>query len=106
MGGAPGAMQRLTVMIGPRDHVRHHSLAIELMARARRARLAGATLLEAVEGQGRSGVLHRQHLFSDATPLSVVIVETPANLARFVEENRDLLNEELVVLDDVRAFRA
>ncbi|MDA8298352.1 MAG: DUF190 domain-containing protein [Actinomycetota bacterium] len=106
MGGAASPMQRLTVMIGPRDHVHHHSLAIELMARARRARLAGATLLEAVEGQGRSGVLHRQHLFSDGTPLSVVIVETPANLARFVEQNRDLLDDALVVLDDVRAFRA
>lgn len=106
MGYPAAAMQRLTVMIGPRDHVHHHSLAIELMARARRARLAGATLLEAVEGQGRSGVLHRQRLFSDATPLSVVIVEAPGTLARFVEENHDLLDEAIVVVDDVRAFRA
>lgn len=100
------AMQRLTVMIGPRGHVHCHSLAIELMARARRARLAGATLLEAVEGQGRSGVPYRQHLFTDASPLSVVIVETPSKLARFVEEQRDLLDQSFVVLDEVRASRA
>lgn len=100
------AMQRLTVMIGPRGHVHRHSLAIELMARARRARLAGASLFEAVEGQGRSAVLHRQHLFADAAPLSVVIVDTPDKLAHFVQAHRELLEDAFIVLNDVRAFRA
>ncbi len=99
-------MQRLTVLLGPRDHVHHHSVAIELLARARAARLSGATLLEAVEGQGRSGVVHRPHLFSADSPLCLLIVEDPAKLERFIEENRDLLESAIVVIDEVKALRA
>lgn len=107
MASQPGQpAQRLTVMLRSRDHARHHSLAIALLARAKRGHLAGATLLQAVEGQGRSGVLHHQHLFREDTPLSLVVVDDATKIAAFLEHNRDLLGDALVVVDDVIAFHA
>lgn len=107
MSDAPRpSYQRLTVMLRSRDHFRHHSLDTEILSRARKAHLAGATLLEAVEGRGRSGVLHHQHLFRDDTPLCILVVDRADKLAAFLEECRELLDDAVVVIDDVTAFRA
>ncbi len=99
-------MQRLTIMLQSRDRVHHHSLATELLSRARHAGLAGATLLEAEQGQGRSGVVHRQHLFTEDAPLSLLVVDDEAKIAAFLEDNAELLAEAIVVVADVAAFRA
>ena len=98
--------QRLTVMLQARDQAHHHSLATELLSRARKARLAGATLFEGVESKGQSSVPRRQHLFRDDAPLSLVIVDDRKSLARFLGECQELLGDAVVVLDDVDAFRA
>jgi uncharacterized protein len=98
--------RRLTIMFGSRDHVHHHSLATELLSRARRAHLAGATMVQGVQGQGRSGVVHRQHLFSEDLPLSIVIVDEGSKIAAFVEQIGDLVDEALVLVEPVAAYRA
>ena len=99
-------MQRLTIMLSSRDHAHHHSLATEVLARARRAHLAGATLMHAIEGQGRSGVVHRQHLFAEDVPLSILIVDKEEKIQAFREAIRGIIGDALVVIDDVTAFRA
>lgn len=99
-------MQRLTIMLSSRDHAHHHSLATEVLSRARRAHLAGATLMHALEGQGRSGTLHRQHLFGEDVPLSILIVDESEKIQHFRDELQDILGDSLVVIDDVIAFRA
>lgn len=99
-------MQRLTIMLTSRDHANHHSLATEVLARARRAHLAGATLFQALDGQGRSGAVHRQHLLSEDVPLSIVIVESEAKVTAFLDDIRGVLGDALVVVDDVTAFSA
>jgi PII-like signaling protein len=98
--------RRLTVMFQARDHAHHHSLARELLSRARKAHLNGATLFAGLEGVGRSGKYHRQHLLADDAPLALVIVDHRSALARFLEQCEDLLGDELVVLEDLEAFRA
>ncbi|MHB1781192.1 MAG: DUF190 domain-containing protein [Acidimicrobiales bacterium] len=105
--GAHGVrMQRMTVMLGSRDHAHHHSLATEVLARAKRANLAGATLLQAEEGQGRSGALHRHHLFREDMSLSLVVVDSEAKIAPFLDSIREVLGDALVIVEDVTAFRA
>lgn len=99
-------MQRLTIMLSSRDHAHHHSLATEVLSRARRAHLAGATLMHAIEGQGRSGVIHRQHLFGEDVPLSILIVDEQEKIQQFREAINDIIGDALVVIDDVTAFRA
>ena len=105
-GASPENMQRLTIMMNAQNHVHHHSLAIELLDGARTASLAGATLLQAFEGQGRSGALHRQHLFREDSPLVVLIVDTAPKIEAFVESIRSEIGDSLVIIEDVTAFRS
>jgi PII-like signaling protein len=98
--------QRLTIMLRSSDHAHHHSLATDLLTRAKKSHLAGATLLQAVEGQGRSGVVHHQHLFREDMALSLVIVDDEDKITAFVEHNQDVLGHAFVIVDDVTAFRA
>ncbi|MHB1508738.1 MAG: DUF190 domain-containing protein [Acidimicrobiales bacterium] len=98
-------MQRLTIMLGTRDRSHHHSLATEVLARAKKAHMAGATLLQAQEGQGRSGTVHRQHLFSEDASLSLIIVDSEDKISALLSEIDKMLGDALVILDDVSAFR-
>jgi len=100
------AMQRLTVMANSRDRTHHHSLATEVLARARHAHLAGATVVAGMEGLGHSGVLHRRHVFGEDVPLAIVIVDEGSKIQAFVEASRDALGDALVIVEDVTAFRA
>ena len=93
-------------MISSSEHVHHHSLAVEVLARARRAQLAGGTVMRGREGQGASRTLHRQHLFVDDAPLAIVIIDEPGRIAAFLEQQHDLLRDVFVILDDVTAFRS
>lgn len=83
----------------------HRSLAREVIERARRAKIGGATVFHAVEGYGASGQAHRAHRLHDDEPASLVIVEEPGRLAAFVDANRDLLSGLLVAVDDVEVLR-
>ena len=101
MTGSPHR-QRLTVVLQPHELVHHHALATELLARARRAGLAGATVLEAVpspEGPGHAGQAGQCAVW-------FVAVDEAAALARFVASAGDLLDGHPCTLDDVTAFRA
>lgn len=98
--------QRLTVLVPARSRSHHHSLVTELLARARRAHLAGATVLETHDLEGQPVARHPHSLLAGDVALSVLIVDDHDKLARFVEENTALLAQLDVHLDDVTAFRA
>lgn len=100
------AIQRMTVVFNAHDHVRHGALAIEALDAAKHAGLAGATLFEALEGGEGSGALSTRHLLSDRSPLCLVIVERKSKLREFLEGAGDLFAGELVILEDVKAYRA
>ena len=95
---------RLTLMMTFHDHVGRKGMEMEVLRRARRAKLAGATVFEAVEGFGSSGQLHRSHLVSDDSPLAVVIVDRPERIDAFLESIEGLLEGIRVVLDDVEVI--
>ncbi|MGH9298054.1 MAG: DUF190 domain-containing protein [Acidimicrobiales bacterium] len=97
---------RLTILLGARDHAGHHSLMVEVLAQARKAKLAGATAMQGTEGLGRSGVAHHRHGLSGDGPVAIVVIDERAVLEEFVEELGGLLAGAVVVVEDVRAFRA
>jgi uncharacterized protein len=66
---------RLTVRFSVHDRHRHSALQVELLRRARRAGVAGATVWEGDEGFGSSGHLHRAHFATDDRPIAVVFVD-------------------------------
>jgi PII-like signaling protein len=94
---------RITVRRAARH--RRHSLALALMARARRAGLAGATMVEVVGG---FGVHHRTHTagrwaLSDAVAYEILIVDTEERLRPFLAEARSDIGERgLVVVETVQ----
>jgi PII-like signaling protein len=92
---------RLTLLMSVHDHARHRSLEMELLKRARRSNLAGATVFEGDEGYGASGNVHRAHALSDDRPLAIVIIDSAAKIGAFLDEVAGLLDGVLVTISEV-----
>lgn len=98
---------RLLVYTTEDDRVGHHSLARELVERAREDGLLGATVWQAVEGFGRSGSL-RTARFPDATagmPLVVEIVDRAGRVAAFAAVVAGIAPDALMTTEPVRIGR-
>lgn len=98
--------QRLSILLGSRDHAGHHSLAVEILGKARSSGFAGATLLQAERGVGRSGVVHEEHLLREDAPLCILIVDSKDRISWLVGELRSLRSQVRLVVTDVDATRA
>ena len=96
---------RLRILMSSHQHWRHHSLASELMHRARTSGLAGATLFKGHEGWGHSGHLHHAGVLSDDRPESLVIVDSRDKIERFLTETLADMDIELqCTLSDVEVL--
>ena len=93
--------KRLTFLLSVHDHVRHNSLEMELLKRARKAKLAGATVFEGNEGYGASGHVHQEHFLSDDRPLAVVIIDQADKIDEFLDAISHLLDGVLVTVDEI-----
>jgi PII-like signaling protein len=93
--------KRLTVLMSVHDHVRHNSLEMELLKRARKAKLAGATVFQGDEGFGASGYVHREHLLANDRPLAVVFIDQPDKIDVFLDEIGPLLRDVVITVDEI-----
>jgi PII-like signaling protein len=102
-----GRALRLTVFIGESDLWHHRPLSTEIVHRAHRAGLAGASVFHGVEGFGASSVVHTSRLLSlsEDLPVAVVIVDDEARIRGFLPELDELVGEGLVILDEVEVIR-
>jgi PII-like signaling protein len=102
-----GAALRLTVFIGESDTWRRKPLFSEIVHRARRAGLAGATVFRGVEGYGASSAIHTTRLLSlsQDLPVSVIIVDTAERIRAFLPQLDELVTEGLILLDEVEVVR-
>lgn len=74
----------------------------ELIAeRAHDARLAGATVIEAMIGIGRSAHTHRNHILENDRSIVIEIVDEDAKLRSFITGLRDLPGIGLITLEAV-----
>ncbi|OMI34094.1 DUF190 domain-containing protein [Streptomyces sparsogenes] len=99
---------RLTVLVGESDTWHHRPLFAEVVHRAHRAGLAGASVFRGVEGFGASSVVHTSRLLSlsEDLPVAIVIVDTEERVRAFLPDLEELLGEEgLAVLDPVEVIR-
>jgi uncharacterized protein len=97
--------QRLSIFLGVLDQVHRHSISLELIKRARKAKLSGMTIFQGLEGFGASGRMHQPGLLVVDAPLVVVVVETSARIDSFLAEVSDeLLGDALVVTNDVEVL--
>jgi PII-like signaling protein len=103
-----GPAKRLTVFIGESDHHHHHRpLYSEIVHRAHKAGLAGASVIRGIEGFGASHHVHTTRILSlsEDLPIIIVIVDDASRIDRFALELDELITEGLVVIDDVDVVR-
>lgn len=102
-----GTALRLTIMIGESDRWRHKPLYTEIVHRAHKAGLAGATVLQGVEGFGATSLIHSARLLSlsDDLPVVIIMVDTHGRIDAFLPQLEELVSEGLVILDDCQVIR-
>ena len=97
-------MSRLMVLIGEADRYHHHALSAEILQRAHKAGLAGASVFHGVGGFGSSGTVHSTHVLSlsDELPLAIVIVDEPQKIQDFLP-SLSIVESGLVTVEPVEA---
>lgn len=102
-----GPGERLTIFIGETDQHHHKPLYTEIVHRAHRAGLAGATVLRGLEGYGASRHIHTTRILSlsEDLPVVVVVVDKPERIDAFLPELDELVTEGLVVREYVEIVK-
>lgn len=101
-----GPAERLTIYLEQTDHRGGTPTYVEIVDRARKAGLAGATVLQGAEWFGVTSRVHRHHALSviDDIPVVVVVIDTPSKIGSFVASLDDLHLEGLVVRQRVEVL--
>ncbi len=94
---------RLTIYIGESDQYHHKPLYHEIIERARRQGMAGATVLRGIEGFGASTRLRTTRVLSlsEDLPIIIELVDRPDRIEAFLPHLEELIDEGLVVRESV-----
>lgn len=97
-----GRALRVTVLIGESDGWHHRPVYTEIVHRAHKAGLAGASVFRGIEGFGAGSLIHTQRLLSlsEDLPVAVVIVDDEDKIRAFLPQLDELVTGGLVILDD------
>ncbi|MFE3946787.1 DUF190 domain-containing protein [Streptomyces sp. NPDC059118] len=102
-----GRALRVTVLIGESDGWHHRPVFTEIVHRAHKAGLAGASVFRGIEGFGAGSLIHTQRLLSlsEDLPVAVVIVDAEDKIRAFLPQLDELITGGLVLLDDCEVIR-
>jgi PII-like signaling protein len=102
-----GPSRRLTIFIGEDDRWHRKPLYTEIVHRAHKAGLAGASVFRGLEGYGASSRIHTSRILSlsQDLPLAIIIIDTAERIDQFLPQLDELVSEGLVILDDVDVIR-
>ncbi|NUW33897.1 DUF190 domain-containing protein [Nonomuraea sp. SMC257] len=101
-----GPALRLTIFIGESDTWRHKPLYVEIVHRAHRSGLAGASVIRGIEGYGASSRIHTARILSlaEETPVEIILVDSEEAIRAFLPELDDLISEGVVIVEPVEAI--
>jgi PII-like signaling protein len=97
---------RLTIYVGEDDIWQHKPLFHEIVHRAHRAGLAGATVLKGIEGYGATSRIHTTRILSlsEDLPLVIIIVDGEEAIRAFLPALREVVPGRLVTLEPVEVL--
>lgn len=104
---ARGPATRLTIFVRESDQWHHRPVYSEIVHRAHRAGLAGASVFRGIEGFGKSSHIHTTRILSlsEDLPAAVIIVDAEEKVRAFLPEVDALVHEGLVLLDQVEVIK-
>lgn len=94
-----GPHLELTVLVSDAAQFRHMPLYSEIVHRAHKRGLAGASVFRGVEGFGHAHRIHEPRIFDFAShmPVVVVIVDTEPRIREFLPELQETVGDAGVV---------
>ncbi|GAA1311337.1 hypothetical protein Psi02_55260 [Planotetraspora silvatica] len=94
---------RLTAFVSDSDLWHHKPVYHEIVRRAQKAGLAGASAFRGIEGYGATGRIHTTRILSlaDELPTIVIIVDTRAKIEAFLPQLDELIPGGLATLEPV-----
>lgn len=102
-----GLALRLTIFVDIDDVWHHKPLYHEIVHRAHKAGLTGATVLRGVEGFGAGSLIHTTRILSLAEdlPAVIIIVDSAERVRNFLPQVEELIDEGMIILDEVEVIR-
>lgn len=102
-----GPALRLTILVGETDQFHHRPLYNEIVHRAHRTGLAGATVLRGIEGYGASTHIHTSRILSltEDLPIVIVIVDDADRVRAFLPQLDEIVQEGMVMIDEVEVIK-
>lgn len=95
----------LRIHICEGDKHQGNPLCEAIVAACRENGIAGATVFRGIEGYGETAEIHKHHLIAHDQPLTVVIVDTPDNIARLTPIVEGMLNTGVMAVSDAEMIR-
>jgi PII-like signaling protein len=97
----------LRIFIGESDRWQHQPLYEAIVLKAREMGMAGATVLRGPMGFGAKSHLHTSKIerLSLDLPMIIELIDSEANIGRFLPVLDEMVLEGLVTLEDVRILK-
>ncbi|MFF0574444.1 DUF190 domain-containing protein [Streptosporangium saharense] len=101
-----GPALRLTVFVCESDTWHHRPLYFEIVHRAHRFGLAGASVVRGIEGYGASSRIHTVRILSltEEMPVEITLIDSEEAVRAFLPQLDELIPEGLAVLEPVEAI--
>jgi uncharacterized protein len=102
----PGQPARLLrIHISESDRYQGRPLYEAIVDKCREMKIAGATVLQGVEGYGETAEMHRARLMRHDRPILISIVDTAERLAALIPAVEEMMDTGLIAVSDVKAIR-